>query len=186
MRKALLLAFIVSGCAIPSSPVETGAARPAPVAAALCRLGFRAVPLRTLASGHHIVDVELNGRPATFVLDTGASATIIHTPEAANFGITGEAIGSRGAIGLGGGQPASQYRIDSFAIGGVPTRQRRISALNLAQVTSALSALAGAPVHGIIGQDVMNEHRAIIDVRAAAVHLMEADSDPAPVRGRRC
>lgn len=184
MKKLLLLTTLLCGCTTPGAAQPEGGAG-GTVAGALCRLGFRAVPLRTLPTGHHLVEVRLNGRPATFVLDTGAGATVLHAPEARNFGIGGPAAARGGAVGLGGAQAASLYPIESFAIGAVPTRQRRIATLNLAQITNTLGPIAGRPIHGIVGQDVLAEHRAVIDVRAPAVYLIEGTAAPAPVR-RRC
>lgn len=56
---------------------------------------------------------------------------------------------------------------------------------DLSQLTRMLTPFSGA-VHGIIGQDVMKEHRAVVDVGGPAVHLIEADRDPAPVPAERC
>jgi hypothetical protein len=187
MRILLPLFALLSACTVPMTdgPATRTGSR-APVADALCRLGFRAVPLRTLPTGHHLVEVQLNGRPGTFVLDTGAGATVLHAPLAQEFGVTGAALAQGGAIGLGGSQAVSSFAIESFTIGEVPTRLRRVATLNLGQVVGALTPLAGRPVHGVVGQDVLAQHRAVIDVRAPAVYLMEADADPAPVRGARC
>jgi hypothetical protein len=187
MNKLLLILPLLSACAAPAIGQPEGrAGGPATVASALCRLGFRAVPLRTLPTGHHLVEVRLNGRPATFVLDTGAGATVLNAAEARNFGVGGTATAQGGAIGLGGAQAASLYAIESFAIGAMPTRQRRIATLNLAQITNTLSPIAGRPIHGIVGQDLLAEHRAVIDVSAPAVYLMERDAGPAPVAASRC
>jgi hypothetical protein len=162
-------------------PTEAGT-----VANALCLLGFTAVPLRELASGHHVVAATLNGRPAAFVLDTGANATVVHSAFAERFALTGRATAEGGAIGLGGSMAARQVRIESLSLGPVPTRQRRIMTTDLSQLTRMLEPMAGAPIHGIIGQDLMKEHRAVVDVAAPAVHLIEPDRDPAPVPAARC
>src|SRR4026207_836034 len=45
-----------------------------------CRLGFTSIKMTALASGHHVVAVTLNGKPGIFMVDTGAGATVIHTP----------------------------------------------------------------------------------------------------------
>lgn len=187
MRKSLFLALLLSACTAPAGgQLEAQTGGPTTVANALCRLGFRAVPLRTLPTGHHLVEVRLNGRPANFVLDTGAGATVLHAPEARNFGVGGTATAQGGAIGLGGSQAAAQYAIEGFSLGPIATRQRRIATLNLGQITDVLSPIAGRPIHGIVGQDLLAEHRAVIDVSAPAVYLIEAEADPAPVPASRC
>ena len=135
---------------------------------AMCQLGFTAVPMRELLTGHHLVEARLNGKPASFVVDTGANRTVLHAPFAGEFGLTGK------PIGMGG------------AIGGVAIRQSRIMMTDLGQVTNLLSPISGSKVYGIIGQDVLKEHRAVIDVAKPLLYLVPEDKDPAPVALERC
>src|SRR5690606_20154806 len=53
-------------------PEETGS-----VDQAMCLLGFEAVPLREVRTGHHLVEATVDGTTARFVLDTGANVTVI-------------------------------------------------------------------------------------------------------------
>lgn len=153
---------------------------------ALCLLGFTAVPLGELMTGHHLVDVRLNGRPATFVLDTGANATVLHAPFAERFGIGEGSAAPGAAIGLGGTMRVRQVGIESLQIGDVPIRQSRIVIGDLSQLVDLLGPMSGGTVHGIIGHDVMEEHRAVIDVARPILYLIEADEDPAPVPAAQC
>jgi hypothetical protein len=65
-------------------------------------------------------------------------------------------------------------------------RQRRIVLADLGPLGDAMAPLAGGAVHGLIGQDVLKEHRAVIDVERPLLYLIEADRDPAPVAAERC
>lgn len=188
---SLLLLPVLAGCdrlPVAGSGPQVGDYRPeeaGTVDHALCLLGFTGVPMRELASGHHIVDVTLNGRPGTFVLDTGANATVIHAGYETDFGLAeGGRVG--GAVGLGGAMEARQVGIDDFAIGPVPVRLRRIMVTDLGQIATMLAPMAGGSVHGIVGQDAMKAHRAVIDVSRSLVHLIPEDRDPAPVPAERC
>jgi hypothetical protein len=191
MRLVLPLALLLlSACdQIPritgNAEVEYRPAEAGTVDHALCLLGFTGVPMRELASGHHIVRVTLNGRPASFVLDTGANATVIHASHAADFGLA-EGGRTGGAIGLGGTMEARQIGVESFTIGDVEIRLRQIMVTDLGQIANMLSPMAGTPVHGIVGQDAMKEHRAVIDVSRSVVHLIPGDAEPAPVAPERC
>jgi hypothetical protein len=151
---------------------------------AMCLLGFTAVPLRELLTGHHLVEATLNGKAASFVVDTGANASVLHTPYAAEFGISGKAVG--GAIGVGGALKASRASIRSLDIGGVTIRRDRIMTTDLGQITNLLGPISGGKVYGIIGQDVLKEHRAIIDVAKPILYLVREDSAPAPVSADQC
>lgn len=153
---------------------------------AMCLLGFTAVPVRELLTGHHLVQAQLNGKPASFVLDTGANRTVLHAPFAAEFGLTGSTLGRGGAIGVGGAVQASQASIRSLAIGDIAIRRNRIMMTDLGQVTNLLSPISGTRVYGIIGQDVLKEHRAIIDVAKPILYLVREDRAPAPVAAERC
>jgi hypothetical protein len=153
---------------------------------AMCQLGFTAVPMRELLTGHHLVEARLNGKQASFVVDTGANRTVLHAPFAAEFGLSGKPIGMGGAVGVGGSVKASQAAVEAFAIGGVTIRRNRIMMTDLGQVTNLLSPISGSKVYGIIGQDVLKEHRAVIDVAKPLLYLVREDKDPAPVPLERC
>lgn len=148
---------------------------------ALCLLGFTAVPLREAVTGHHLVDVTVNGVAATFVLDTGANASVIHAPYADRFGLTVlPSLG--GAIGLGGAMSVGQARIKELKLGSVTVRQSRLATADLSQLVNVLGRLTDRPISGIIGQDVMKQHHAVIDVSAPILHLIADPTrrDPAP------
>lgn len=153
---------------------------------AMCLLGFTGVGLRELATGHHLVEARLNGRDATFVLDTGANATVLHAGHAAAFGLSKSLSIPVSAVGLGGAMKASQARLDTLSIGSVPIRRSRIMVADLSQLTNLLGPMSGGTIHGIIGQDVMKEHRAVIDVARPILYLIEGDQEPAPVPAERC
>lgn len=153
---------------------------------ALCLLGFDAVPLREVSSGHHLVQATINGRSGSFVLDTGANVTVVDQDHLAHFGMT--AAGGAGGVigGLGGGRRAAQVSIDSFRLGAVDIRQRRIVAADLGQLLQVLEQVSGTTVYGLVGQDVLTEHRGIVDVARPMLYLIAEDRDPAPVPAGRC
>jgi hypothetical protein len=153
---------------------------------ALCLLGFTAVPVREISTGHHLIEATINGRTGWFVLDTGANMSVIDRSHLGNFGLSAMSGDVGGAIAVGGSGQARRLTIDSFTVGAVPIRQRRVVSSDLGQLLTVLSRSTGTTVNGIIGQDVLNEHRAIIDVARPMLYLIEADRDPAPVPSERC
>ncbi len=183
----LLLALaLLSGCE--KILTETPEYRPeeaGTVDHALCLLGFTAVPLRELLTGHHLVDVTINGRKAPFVLDTGANASVLHAPYVPELGLkVGRAPAA--AFGLGGALKAGSASFDSLEIGRVPIRQHHIITADLSQIANLLGPISGGKVYGIIGQDIMKEHRAVIDVAHPILYLIAGDHDPAPIEASRC
>ncbi len=154
---------------------------------ALCLLGFTAIPLREARStGHHLVVATVNGKEGVFVLDTGANLSVIDLDHVGHFGLAAARGRPGGATGLGGSNAARRVTIESLAFGPVRLRQRRMVITDLGSIGDALAPLAGGAVHGIIGQDVLKEHRAVIDVERPLLYLIEADEDPGPVPAERC
>lgn len=192
MRAAFTLLIFLAACdaGMKSAPDETPVYRPGEAGTvdhALCLLGFAAVPLRrTAATGHHLVEVALNGRPGLFVLDTGANVSVVEDDHVAAFGLGGGRATRGPAIAHAGSVAARQVAVDDFVLGGLPIRQRRIAIADLGPLLDALSPLAGGTVHGLIGQDVLNEHRAVIDMDRPLLYLMEEDRSPAPIPAERC
>jgi hypothetical protein len=154
---------------------------------ALCLLGFTAIPLRSArTTGHHLVSARINGREGVFVLDTGANVSVIDSDHASHFGLAGGKASAGGAVVLGGANAARQVGIESFSLGEIPIRQRRMVLTDLGPLGDALAPLAGGAVHGLIGQDVLKEHRAVIDVERPLLYLIEGDGEPGPVPAGRC
>lgn len=184
-----LLLLSLAGCdrvVTPAAPtVEYRPHEAGTVDHAMCLLGFTAIPLRELSTGHHLVEATMNGRKATFVLDTGANVSVVHSAAAARLGLP-ERGTPAGAFGLGGAMNARQVRLESLVIGPVPIRRSQVMTSDLGAIVKVLSPLSRAAISGIIGQDVMKEHRAVIDVARPILYLMSADADPSPVPSERC
>ncbi|MDO9489621.1 MAG: retropepsin-like aspartic protease [Sphingomonadaceae bacterium] len=192
MRHLLPLAALLSLAACDQVMTSTPDYRPqdaGSVDQAMCLLGFTAVPLTELVTGHHLVGATINGVAGIFVLDTGANASVVNTAAAGQFGLTPALGGLVPAIGIGvgGAQKAGFSTADSLVIGGVDIRRKRLMTANLDQVVKLLGPMAGgAQISGIIGQDVMKEHRAVIDVAKPILYLIAADADSAPVEASAC
>ena len=166
----------LSSCA----PVDREAQRlPAQSAAeAICALGHSSIPLQTLPTGHHLVDVTVNGKVAKFIVDTGAGRTIIHGAYIDTFGLRALS-GQQGlAVGAGGATAVNQVSVSDLAIAGTRTSLKRLFAVDLSHAVKALDPIVGSPVHGIIGQDVMQAQHAIIDVQQERLYLKPLEGEP--------
>ncbi|HEX8534293.1 MAG TPA: retropepsin-like aspartic protease [Allosphingosinicella sp.] len=176
---ALAAASALSACTAAGAP-DAGGAAPN-VAEAMCRMGFQAIPMRSLMSGHHIVEGTLNGKAATFAVDTGAGMSVLHAPYGATYLGKATSTASGIAIGAGGQTSLSQYPVQELTIAGSATGLKHIVAVDIATVVEALQGIAGKPIHGIIGQDVMRAQHALVDVQQSVLYLRPADGK-APVR----
>ena len=81
---------------------------------------------------------------------------------------------------------AKRARVRSLTLGGVDLRQRHIMTANLSQLTSTLGKISDAPIHGIIGQDVLKEHRAVIDTSKPMLYVQKENRNPAPIAQENC
>ena len=140
-----------------------------------CRPGFTSIKMTALASGHHVVAVTLNGKPGTFMVDTGAGATVIHTPYLQRFALTpGPAIGV--AAVASGRIRLNPVKVSAFTVGGTRTRLHQMYAMDLSYIVDAVDAGSPGPVQGLIGQDVLRDQKALIDVDQAILYLADPDS----------
>ncbi|MBA3510759.1 retropepsin-like aspartic protease [Sphingomonas sp.] len=185
---AILASLSVSACQDPTGPPpEYRPEEAGTVDHAMCLLGFEAVPLREVATGHHLVQAKINGRSGSFVLDTGANVTVVENSHLRHFDISGSQGGLGRAVGgMAGGMRARQVAIDGLKIGSIKTRQARIVTTDLGQLLSMLGQVSGTTVYGLVGQDVLKEHRAIVDVAKPMLYLIPQDRDPAPVAAAKC
>jgi hypothetical protein len=71
-------------------------------------------------------------------------------------------------------------------IGGMPIRRKQIMTSDLSQLVKVLGTVSRSEIAGIIGQDVMKEHRAVIDVARPILYLVHEDKAPAPVSAAAC
>lgn len=186
----LLLAACEQGARTGAGPVpEYRPGEAGTVDHALCLLGFSAVPVRDVDPGHHLIEATINGRTGNFVLDTGANLTIITTSQAGRFGVSpggsGGPLAGRG-LPAGASGNARQVAVDGFTVGSITVRQSRVLIADLDPLLAALGRASGQEIAGIVGQDVLTRHRAVIDVARPMLYLMEEDRDPAPVAAERC
>lgn len=175
---AILSLMLTTGAA--SHPAmaasRAGSARtPPPLSASLCRLGFASIPMTPLASGHHMVEVSVNGRSGAFLVDTGAGVTIVHTPSLESFGLA-PAAGGQAAGTVTGVVPFAPVAVAGFAIGGTATQMSRIYAMDLSHIVETIAATTRQPIQGLIGQDVMRDQQAIIDVEHSVLYLKTVEA----------
>lgn len=187
---AVAVLLFLCGCDLAAAPVpDYRPGEAGTVDHALCLLGFTAIPLRTVPTGHHLVEATINKVRGNFVLDTGANVTVVDLAKADRFGIDpidADGFGLGASVRAPPGTQARLARIDSFAIERLTIRQKRVVTADIGQLLAPLGKSAGTDVAGIIGQDVLTEHRAIIDVARPMLYLMALDRAPAPVAAERC
>jgi predicted aspartyl protease len=129
---------------------------------------FRISPKKPLL----VVEAEVNGiGPFRFVLDTGASVSVITPDTARSAGVepTGE---SPTAVGAGGPVRARFARLKTLRVGPRSARNLEVAVMNLDRIEKPL----GIRVAGLIGYNFLRKYVVIIDYRAGRLHL-ERDAE---------
>lgn len=138
----------------------------------LVEQGYSVIKLGKLSTGHEVAQVSINGIEGRFVLDSGASVTILDSRWLETFAVAPpeESSASSGA-GAGGTFSVGSVKVSSFAIAGVTIPTGSIFTADVQSALGALERITGQPVHGIIGQDLLTRHRGIIDVGQQTLFL---------------
>ena len=113
-----------------------------------------------------IINGRINGKPAVFIVDTGASISILDESLADYFGfrrVSHPEAANQNIIGLGGEseyREAYNYKVElgSLVVRGVIFRTNQLTAL-----TRIIKMREKIIIAGIIGSDVLNRYRVSID-----------------------
>jgi hypothetical protein len=128
------------------------------------------------------VNGTIDGRPVVFLLDTGASRTVIARSTASVLGLE-----PRFVDNLGGGLGAASARTDrapvnSLTLDRFQTHLDGVFVMDLDTVNQALAANGCEPVDGVVGADVLLQGRAIIDYARGVLYLRSPDDAQVPGR----
>lgn len=164
IKASVILAFLLAAPTF-AAPPEADAVR-----AFFSDQGFTTFKLTKLPTGHEIIDVVINGQAGTFVLDSGASATVVRHDRLTKFGLattTGEQQGS----GAGGNIAITRHPIESFVLGGRAVPLKQVYGTNLDSVVAGLKAATGTEVDGVVGQDILSGFSGIINIGSSELYL---------------
>jgi Aspartyl protease len=121
------------------------------------------VALQREKSRHVTVMARLAGKPARFVVDTGAGGTVIDSAALARFGLA-----LSGASRKGGGVGSSSMRLKyvdrhDLLLAGIDLSAIKLLSMDLSQVNVGLARDKVAPIVGVIGADVLWSCAAMLD-----------------------
>ncbi|PWL37369.1 acid protease [Flagellimonas aquimarina] len=129
----------------------------------LSNAGYVELKMHKLPSGHlHLVGI-LNGIQVNFLLDTGASGTVIDEKNKDKFKMESQE-SDRLAAGAGGGSMQMQIsENNNLILGALHINDKDLMMMNLDHVNQAFERLGLEPVDGVIGADILTDYKAIID-----------------------
>ncbi|GLU42786.1 TIGR02281 family clan AA aspartic protease [Allomuricauda sp. NBRC 101325] len=129
------------------------------------------IPLVFTETNHFEIDAKINGIDGKFILDTGASNTCVGMDKIEFFKMISEFTDIKAA---GAGATEMETLISSknkIQIGKWTKKKQKIVLFDLVHVNQALVAHKAMPVDGIIGADILNKGKAVIDYNKKCLYL---------------
>lgn len=138
--------------------------------------GYEAIPIK-LQNNSIIVEAKLNGKPAKFIVDTGAGTSLLHTGSATR---TGCKLGefTEKVYGVSGEVPAAWADVGTLQIGESVFKDRKILATDLLKDQPKG---AKAKDDGLFGAEFLAELDAVISYQERKLFLRPDKSDSAKV-----
>ena len=119
--------------------------------------------MQTTKSNHYKVTANINGKNGSFIIDTGASSSCVDERFAPHFKLTLQQTEMQ-ATGAGASNLDMQVsQENTLRFGAWQKSNVQIIVMDLSHVNLGLSELGEAPVHGIIGADLLKSARTVID-----------------------
>lgn len=122
---------------------------------------------------HLFVKVKINSKPALFVLDTGASQTVMDQSRLAHF-LPTQKKRKTGSVSSGLGTNTMESHaatIKSLKIGDLLLQEFEVVLLNLNHVNQTYGSLKLNEIDGILGSDILNDYNGVIDFKNAIIKL---------------
>jgi len=127
----------------------------------------RNLQLEKIASGHLVADVSINGKQSKFIVDTGATSSVIDSRLVRTLNLTkNKETEVTGFIPGKNTLSMSQYTVKSVVLGDVFNSEITFVEQNIAPV---FAGLASFDIDGIIGQDVLVDSGLLLDVKATSL-----------------
>lgn len=129
------------------------------------------IKLKVTATNHLEIKACINGIEGNFILDTGASNSCVGKDEAEHFNLFSEDSDVR-AAGAGATNMLTQVSLkNTIKIGDWEKRKIDLILFNMSHINQALSDHDADRIHGIIGADVLDKGKAVIDYKCKCVYL---------------
>lgn len=118
------------------------------------------------ATGYHLfLNVSVNGKRCRFLLDTGASHSVVDKAFfEKHFGKRSLKTVKQSTTGLHSSTTESHYgKIKDLKIGALLIKQFMAAAIDLNHVNSTYASLKKPKIHGILGSDILLSKKMIVD-----------------------
>jgi hypothetical protein len=137
----------------------------------LTKAGFMKIKMEKMTSGHLYLFAQLNGVEGSFILDTGAGATVIEEKNKDKFKMNTQSAEEK-ATGVGGTEIQMQASYENtFKIESLEWTKQNLLLMDLDYINNAIENMGFDKVDGIIGSDILTDREAIIDYSNLILYL---------------
>jgi hypothetical protein len=133
--------------------------------------GYIAIKLKKIVTNHLELKAEINGVKGRFILDTGASNSCVGLDLIEFFKLEAEESETKAAGAGATDMETQQSQNNRLKIGLWKTKKCHLVLFDLTHVNSALTQQKAKEVHGIIGADILEKGKAIIDYNKKVLYL---------------
>ena len=135
--------------------------------------GYRRVSLERNGVGHFEAKGSLAGRTIRILVDTGAASTVINLSLARELGLEVVPLGRQGGGAGGAGLEIFQIHGAELKLDGAHPRPSALYAMDLSHVNAALAMKGTTPVEAVLGVDVFDRQKAVIDYDSSSLFLKD-------------
>jgi len=134
---------------------------------------YHCIKLKKTTTNHFEIKVKINGIKGRFILDTGASNSCVGFDEISTFNLTTEDSEHK-AAGAGTTEIDTEIsKKNKLEIGKFKLKKVNLVLLDLSHINNALVKQNADTVNGIIGADILEKGKAIIDYKKKNLYLLK-------------
>ena len=129
------------------------------------------IPLKKMVTNHMELDAKINGVSGKFILDTGASNSCVGIDKIEFFNLDAKESDTKAAGAGATDMETQQSENNNLEIGKWKNKNFSLVLFDLIHVNKALTLHEAEEVHGIIGADILQKGKAIIDYNKNVLYL---------------
>ena len=127
-----------------------------------------------MATNHLELTAKINGVKGRFILDTGASNSCVGLDLIDHFNLIAEESDTKAASAGTTEMETQKSENNTLKIGKWKTNRSHLVLFNLVHVNTALTQHNATEVQGIIGADILEKGKAVIDYNALVLYLKKS------------
>jgi len=137
----------------------------------LRKKGYKRIKLKKINTNHYEVKAKINGIKGRFILDTGASSSCVGFEAVKTFNLKAKDSKLKAAGAGDINMDAQISKRNNVRIGKWSKKKVLLVLFNLEHINTVLKQHKAKPVDGIIGADILQQGKAVIDYEKNCLYL---------------